>query len=308
MSASTGGHSETALPLRASVSFATIVSVFKPRIALEIMLTALAGVAVTSGSALTWQQLLALSLAVLGAAGAAGAYNQLVERDIDARMLRTRKRPFASGELTASWRWFVLVGLLLAASVMLAQIAINSMAALFVFLGAFTYGVVYTHWLKRRSTLNIVIGGLAGSFAALAGSAAVTPSLTSTAWTFAIALFLWTPPHFWSLALYNKHDYEAAHVPMLPTQVSARATALIVLCHTLLLVALTLLPSMLALGPVYGVCALAGGAYFVATSIRLLRTPTRALALRNFHASLWQLGLLLLGAIANAALQGTLIA
>jgi len=298
--------SPTRLPTAAHLRM--IVSVFKPRIALEIMLTAVAGMAVTQGTTLNAAQLLLVAVAVFLAAAAAGAYNQLSERDIDARMLRTRKRPFVTGEVVASGRWYAGIALLLSVAIGLAVVASNALAALYILLGALTYGVIYTQWLKRRTSLNIVVGGLAGSFAALAGSAAANATLPASAWWFALAVFFWTPPHFWSLALYNKQDYLAASVPMLPTQVSDRVTAAIVLAHTLLLVALTVLPSMLALGPIYSVCAIAGGAYFIKTSVQLALAPTRAAALKNFHASLWQLGLLLLGAIANAIYTGQLLA
>ena len=289
------------------VHFGVLISVFKPRIAVEIMLTALAGMAVTQGVTLSWRQVTVLSLSVLCAAGAAGAYNQLVERDIDARMLRTRRRPFASGELSATPVWFFSIAALLLAAIWLAAVELNLATALYVFLGAFTYGIVYTHLLKRRTTLNIVVGGLAGSFAALAGSAAVTTTLTPAAWCFALALFFWTPPHFWSLALYNKQDYLAANVPMLPTRIGDRATSTIVLAHTLVVTALTLLPPMWMLGSTYVACAAIGGGYFIYTSTRLASAPTRKNALRNFFASLCQLSLLLLGAIANAIVNGTLV-
>ena len=283
-------------------------SVFKPRIALEITLTAIAGAAVTPGPRLGPGELLALALAVFLSAGAAGAYNQVMEQDVDARMARTRQRPFVTGRLAPGPLWLVGIGAMVMLATGIAATALNATAAVQVFLGAFTYGYIYTSWLKRRTWLNIVIGGLAGSFAALAGSAAVDPSLPPAAWAFAAALFFWTPPHFWSLAYYNKRDYERAGIPMLPNLLPDRLTARVILAHTVVLVGLTLLPPLLATGWLYGVCAVIGGALFLRASLRFVRSPTRANGLANFRASLWQLGLLLTGAIGSGIVADWLAA
>lgn len=283
-------------------------SVFKPRIALEITLTAVAGAAVTPGPPLSLGEVLALALAVFLSAAAAGAYNQVSEPDLDSRMLRTRQRPFVTGQLAPGPLWLVVIAGLTAFSVVLAAAVLNTMAAAQVLLGGLTYGYIYTAWLKRRTWLNIVIGGLAGSFAALAGSAAVDPQLPAAAWVFAAALFFWTPPHFWSLAFYNKRDYARAGVPMLPNFMADRPLAIVVLAHTVVLVALTLMPALLVTGWFYTLCAAIGGAYFIWTSAVFVRNPSRSNAMATFHGSLWQLGLLLLGAIASAVLSGHLAA
>ncbi len=283
-------------------------SVFKPRIALEITLTAIAGAAVTPGPHLAFGELLALAAAVFLSAGAAGAYNQVMEQDVDVRMVRTRQRPFVTGRLTPGPLWLVAIAAIVIVAVAIAATALNTMVAIQVFLGAFTYGYVYTSWLKRRTWLNIVIGGLAGSFAALAGSAAVDPALPPAAWVFAAALFFWTPPHFWSLAYYNKRDYERAGIPMLPNILPDRVTALVIFLHTVVLVGLTLAPPLLATGWLYGVCAVIGGMLFLKASFAFVRSPTRANAYSNFHASLWQLGLLLAGAIGSGVVADWLTA
>jgi protoheme IX farnesyltransferase len=283
------------------------VEVFKPRIALEIMFAGIAGVAMARGAALPAAQLLVLSASVFLAAASAGALNHLAERDLDARMSRTRDRPFVTGELTGGSWWLVTIGLLLTIAVVAAGLATNWLAAAFVFLGAFTYGVVYTLWLKRRTWLNIVVGGLAGSFAVLAGAAAVSPQLGPAAWTFAVVLFLWTPPHFWSLAMYYGQDYADAGVPMLPVVYGDRVAARVILAHTVPLVSLALLPVAWGAGGVYVACAVAGGAYFLYRSVMLVREPTQKNAIRNFLASLLQLSLLLVGAIVDGALSGHLV-
>jgi protoheme IX farnesyltransferase len=283
------------------------LQVFKPRIALEIMLAGVAGVAISGGTGLAWWQLAVLAAAIFVAAGSAGALNHLFERDLDARMSRTRARPFVTGALSGGVLWYLLVVALLALAVGAAGFATNWPAAAYVFLGAFTYGVVYTMWLKRRTWLNIVIGGLAGSFAVLAGAAAVDPTPGPAAWTFAVVLFLWTPPHFWSLATYYRQDYADAGVPMLPVVHGDRVAARAILAHTVPLAMLSLLPVVWGAGPFYALCAAAGGGYFIWRAWLLVRSPTPANAIRSFLASLLQLGLLLLGAIVEGAVRGSLV-
>ena len=154
-----------------------VLSLFKLRIGMLIMVTALVGLAITPGPALSAGQVLVLALSVLVASASAGAFNQYVEHEDDRLMARTRGRAFVTGALPHHPAWLALMAALLAGAVGAAWFALNGAAALYVFLGAFFYAVVYTVWLKRRSAWNIVIGGLAGSFAVLAGGAAADPSL-----------------------------------------------------------------------------------------------------------------------------------
>ncbi|MDH3905442.1 MAG: heme o synthase [Gammaproteobacteria bacterium] len=226
-----------------------------------------------------------------------GAFNQLYEGDLDARMQRTQARPFATGRFHADPRWYGGIALALMLALLAAAVSTNWLAALFVFLGAFTYGVVYTVWLKRRTWLNIVIGGLSGSFAVLAGSAAAGAALSPVALILAAVLFLWTPPHFWALAFACKDDYRAAGVPMLPVIVDDATSTLTILAHAIALSALAVVPLWYGMGWLYGVGAIAGGSYFVYACIRLYANPGRANAWRAFAASIVQLGLLMLAAI-----------
>jgi len=212
-------------------------NLFKLRIGIVIAVTALAGAAIQPGPAVPAWQLAVLALAVLVSSAAAGAFNQYYEREFDGRMERTRRRPFVTGALKhhAGWPW--LIALMTALAVAGAWLAVNPAAALYTFLGAFFYAIVYTVWLKRRTWLNIVVGGLAGSFAVLAGAAAVTPALSSEALLLALVLFLWTPPHFWSLAIAFREDYVAAKVPMLPVVVGIDLAARAVFVGAAMLVA-----------------------------------------------------------------------
>ena len=274
---------------------------FKLRIGIVISFTALAGVAVTPGLLSGWKIVL-LGLAVLISSASAGAFNQFVERDIDVLMARTRKRPFVTGTLQHGPFWLCVILVMLAGSVAAAAAALNAVSALFVFLGAFFYAVVYTVWLKRRTWMNIVIGGLAGSFAVLAGAAAVNPQLGAQAWILAAILFLWTPPHFWSLAIAYHKDYDAAKVPMLPVVVGDERAARVIFGSTVLLVATSLLPVFYGMGWIYFLGAASGGAYFLVKSVQLMRMPNRATAMSCFHASLMQLSLLLTAAMIDASL------
>jgi heme o synthase len=278
----------------------------KLRIGLEIALAAVAGAAVVPGAPGSGTRVALVTLAVLLSACAAGAYNQYAEADIDALMKRTRGRPFVTGEFRADWRWPSLIAVTLVVAVALAAWAANLMAATWVLLGALTYGVIYTVWLKRRTWLNIVVGGFAGTFAFLAGAAAVDPRPSPEAALLGIALFFWTPPHFWSLALYHKADYAAARVPMLPVLLPDRATAVVIAAHVLIVAAASIAAAFIGLGPVFLGAALLGSAWFIATAVRLVLRPERGRALSCFRASLVQLTLLLVGAIVDGVAAGRL--
>jgi heme o synthase len=280
----------------------TSISLLKLRIEVAIAASALTGMAATSGAMPAWWQVGGLALAVLGASGAAGAFNHYYERDIDCLMQRTRGRPFATGMFKAGPWWLVGFLTLLVASLALAAVSGGTLATVFVFLGAFTYGIVYTVWLKRYSVWNIVVGGLAGSFAVLAGAAAVDPSPQLFPVVLAVVLFLWTPPHFWSLAAAKGEDYAKAGVPMLPIVAPTHAWTLAILTHTVALAIITLIPLLYGAGVFYGLGAGAGALIFVWKSVVLYLTPNKKTAMSNFFASLLQLSLLIAGVLLDAAL------
>jgi len=283
---------------------AQLWSVFKLRIGLAIMLCALGGLAVTPGPAVAGWKIAVLALAVLLSAASAGAFNQYVERHLDARMARTRNRPFVTGAFKAGPLWLGAILSILALAVAMAAWTFNVAVALHVFLGAFTYGVVYTIWLKNRTWLNIVLGGLAGSFAVLAGASAVDPNLSAAPIVLAVVLFLWTPPHFWSLATALHKEYAAAGVPMLPVVVGDAMAAKVILAHTVALVLLSFVPAALGMGWIYLAGAATGGCYFVLKSVNLAKNPGPRAAMVNFFASLVQLSLLLFAAIIDRAVLG----
>jgi protoheme IX farnesyltransferase len=277
---------------------------FKLRIGLVIGFTAVAGLAVTPGRVMAGWEVMLLMLAVTLASAAAGAFNQYYERDVDARMRRTSRRAFVTGRLHASTAWLATIVVIGACGVLLAGLVFNAAAAAYTFLGAFTYGVVYTVWLKRRTSWNIVVGGLAGSFAVLAGAAAVTPDVAAPLpLAFAFILFLWTPPHFWSLAIACRDDYAAAGIPMLPVVTGDARAARVVFGSACMLVAASLVPALLGMGILYLASAVFAGAWLLARTRALALAPDRRRAMASFHASLVQLTVVLVAAIVDVSLH-----
>lgn len=284
--------------------FAQIVDIFKLRIGVLMALTAIAGFAVTPGRELGSLQILLLALVVLGASASAGAFNQFAEADLDALMPRTKKRPFVTGAVSHGKHWYGIIGALLLLSVGVSAWVFNLAVAFHVFMGAFFYGVIYTLWLKRRTSLNIVIGGAAGSFAVLAGASAADPSLNGASILLAMVLFLWTPPHFWALAIALHDDYAKAGVPMLPVVKGDAAAAKAILVSTIVLLVVSLLPGLYGMGWFYLTGALIGGLFFVYKSVLLVMAPSRKTAMGSFLASLVQLTLILVTAMVDAQIVG----
>ena len=173
--------------------FKLIVNLFKVRISLTITLCAVSGVFIMPNNLLNWFEIFILALSTFLASAGSSAFNQYFERDLDALMPRTSERPFVTGKLRPKTIWPIIFGSIICAGLMLSFFILNPFSAFYNFLGALFYGGIYTIWLKRKSIWNIVIGGLAGSFATLAGSAAVSPLLSPEAIILSVILFLWTP-------------------------------------------------------------------------------------------------------------------
>jgi len=296
-------HATALAATRHPAHWRTVLGVFKLRISVLIMATALGGLFIVPQGSVAPLQALVLALSVLLASASAGAFNQFVEADSDRLMARTRHRAFASGALPRSFGWLLAIVTLLALAVSMAAWFVNLTAAGFVLLGALTYAGVYTLGLKRRTPWNIVIGGLAGSFAVLAGAAAVNPQVGPLALLLATVLFLWTPPHFWSLAIANQAQYAAAGVPMLPVVVGTARAARIVHGSTIALVAVSLLPVFFGAGWIVFAGALAGGVHFLRKTHALARQPSRQTAMAAFFASMVQLSALLAAVVIDAALR-----
>src|SRR3990170_4131082 len=284
---------------------AAYVESLKLRVGTFIGMAAVLGYVGTAPGGLSPAALGVLFVVTGMAAGGAGALNHFLDRDLDALMPRTAKRPLPSGRI-GGWN-VVAFGLgMVALALSVALWRLNRLVALHVFLGAFTYVVVYTIWLKRRSWLNVVIGGLAGSFAVMAGGALARPELCLPPVLFAAVLFFWSPSHFWSLAIAYRKDYVNAGIPMLPAVRGEVQTARSILINTAGLLVSSLLPFGLGLlGWTYVlVGVLPGGAHLLARNLQLQARPTdRRLALANFHASNLFLLLLFLGVVLDAVVR-----
>jgi heme o synthase len=226
------------------------------------------------------------------AAGGAGAINHFIERDIDARMSRTSRRPLPSGRVAPRHAlWFGIA--LGALSFALLAVAVNMTAAWLALAGLLGYVFVYTLWLKPRTTQNIVIGGAAGAVPPLVGWAAATGGLDPSAFYLFAIVFYWTPPHFWALSLLIKDEYARTGIPMLPVVDGEAETRRQILLYGWLLLAITALPLAGGLfGSLYAASALVLGAVFIALCLRLHRRADRRSALILFHYSLLYLALL----------------
>lgn len=280
--------------VRAGLRLGDYITLLKPKI---IILMAIYGVicALLAGGGTVGAWPLALfTLSALMAAGAAACINHLFEQDIDRKMSRTQDRPVAAGRVSprqAAW----LAGILLAVGLPLAWAGLNWQVALQLGLGAAVYGGIYTMFLKRRTPWNIVIGGLAGSHMALAGWAVADPVPGPAAWLMAAFVFLWTPAHFWGLAIARDADYRRAGIPMLPQVAGVKRTALSMLGYAAVSWAVSVaLVVWSPLGWVYGVLAFGLGLGFTAACYHLWRTPTAEVGWRVFKWSGMYLGLVLL--------------
>ncbi len=281
---------------------AAYVESLKLRVGTFIGMAAVLGYVGTAPGGLSPASLGLLFVVTVMAAGGAGALNHFLDRDLDALMPRTAKRPLPSGRIRG-WN-VVALGLgMVALAVSVALWRLNRLVALHLFLGAFTYVVVYTIWLKRRSWLNVVIGGLAGSFAVMAGGALARPELCLPPVLFATVLFFWSPSHFWSLAIAYKQEYAGARIPMLPSVKGEAHAACSILFNTVALLAASVLPFILGLaGWTYVlVGVLPGGTNLLRRNFLLVDAPKdRKLAMANFHASNLFLLLLFVGVVADA--------
>src|SRR5215475_13566933 len=247
------------------------VESLKLRIGVFIGMAAVLGYVGTTPETVSPGALLLLFAVVLAAAAGSGALNHYLDRDLDALMRRTARRPLPSGRI-AHPRHVVALGVgLITMAVAAATWALHPLVALHVFLGAFTYVVVYTVWLKRRSYLNVVVGGLAGSFAVLAGGSAARPELCLPPVLFALVLFFWSPSHFWSLAIAYKQDYAVARIPMLPVVKGEAGAVRGILWNTVGLLGASVLPFVLGIlgWPYLTLGVVAGGSPLVLRQLQL---------------------------------------
>ena len=267
------------------------VALTKPRI-IELLLVTTVPTMVVAANGIPGLWLIVATL--IGgtlAAGGANAFNMVLDRDIDAIMERTKRRPLVTGVMTPRAATIFAVALELASFTALA-LWVNMLSAYLAMAATAFYVVVYTYWLKRRSKQNIVIGGAAGAVPVLIGWAAVTNSLSWTPVLLFLVIFIWTPPHFWALAVRYRDDYEAANVPMMPVVASLRRTTLEILIYSVVMWAVTVLVGPVAhLGWIYAITALVLGGLFTFYALRLYRHALNdradvGEAMRLFHFSI----------------------
>jgi protoheme IX farnesyltransferase len=283
-----------AVPRRLSIGarVGAYVALTKPRIIELLLITTLPTMVVAERGIPPVSLMAATLVGGALAAGGANAINMVVDRDIDRIMHRTRNRPLVTGAVTPRAALTFALVLEVAAFVEL-WLAVNLLSAALAVSATLFYVFVYTLWLKRTSSQNIVIGGAAGAVPVLVGWAAVTGGLSWTPLVLFAVIFVWTPPHFWALAVKYREDYQAANVPMLPTVATARRTGRSIFLYTVLLVAVTLvLAPVASLGAVYVAAAVALGAVFLVLAARLWRDPTPGRAMRLFSYSITYLTLL----------------
>lgn len=268
----------------------------KPRVVLLMLFTALVGELAASPQALPLRALFWGNLGIALCAAGAAAINHIVDRKIDARMSRTARRPLPNGELgTAEALGFALL-LCLVGFVEL-YVAVNPLTAWLTLAALLGYAVIYTGFLKRATSQNIVIGGLAGAAPPLLGWTAVTGHIDVLPLQMVAIIFVWTPPHFWPLALHKKRDYAEVGIPMLPITHGDRYTRWQILFYTVLLIVVSILPALSGLtGALYLFSALGLGAWFMWHAVKVLRRTTPKAPMQMFTFSITYL-LLLFGAL-----------
>jgi heme o synthase len=264
----------------------------KPKVVLLIAFTALVGMLLSSNGIVPWQPLLFGLIGIALAAASGAVINHVIDQRIDAMMDRTSWRPIPSGHMDSSHA--MSFALLLGGSAMgLLYFLVNPLTALLTFFALIGYAVVYTRYLKRNTPQNIVWGGLAGAAPPLLGWSAVTGEVTVEAFLLLLIIFVWTPPHFWPLAIHRRDDYAKAKVPMLPVTHGIDFTKQQVLIYTVMLLAVSLLPFAIHMsGYLYLAGALLLGVGFIMHAVKLLRSEGRAHAMKTFGFSILYLSLL----------------
>ncbi|MGY3041256.1 protoheme IX farnesyltransferase [Rhodanobacter sp. TND4EL1] len=266
--------------------FREYLQLTKPRIVALLVFCAVIGMFLAVPGMPPWRALVFGTLGIWLASSSAAAFNQLIDQRIDKVMVRTANRPLATGHLNVR-QVFVFALSLGILSMVVLVLLVNTLTAVLTFAGLIGYAVIYTAFLKRASPQNIVIGGLAGAIPPVLGWTAVTGALHPYALQLCLIIFVWTPPHFWALAIFRRDDYSRAQVPMLPVTHGVVFTRWHILFYTVLLVLVTLLPALTGMsGMVYlGGAAVLGGA-FLYYAVRLLNPPDELYSMKVFNYSI----------------------
>lgn len=288
---------------RRRLGFKEIVEVSKPRIIVLLVITAVTSMYAASklvGPELDNLGLLHIIVAGSLASAGSSALNHYYDRDIDPKMKRTSQRPIPSGRISASK--VLIYGLAVSCiSVIYGYFMLNAVSAFFIALGIFSYVIIYTAWLKRLNSSNIVIGGIAGSAAAWAGWSAATGSMDLLGFLIGFLVFVWTPSHFWCLAMKIKDEYAQAEVPMLPVIIGMQKTSKYILANTLILLPYSLMISAFGMGLVYTVIAAASGGLMLAYHYKLTKNPTSEFAWKAYKVTAPYLTIIFVAVALDAA-------
>jgi protoheme IX farnesyltransferase len=288
---------------RVRLGFKEIAEISKPRIIVLLVITAVTSMYAASklvGPELDNLSLLHIIVAGTLASAGSSALNHYYDRDIDTKMTRTSKRPIPSGKMSASQ--VLIYGLVVSCiSVIYGYFALNPLTAFFIALGIFVYVIIYTAWLKRLNSSNIVIGGIAGSAAAWAGWSAATGSMDLLGFLIGFLVFVWTPSHFWCLAMKIKDEYAKAEVPMLPVVIGMQKTSKYILANTLILLPYSLMLSAFGMGLIYTIIAAASGGLMLAYHFKLTKNPTSEFAWKAYKVTAPYLTIIFVAVALDAA-------
>jgi len=288
---------------RVRLGFNEIAEISKPRIIVLLVITAVTSMYAASklvGPELDNLSLLHIIVAGTLASAGSSALNHYYDRDIDTKMTRTSKRPIPSGRMSASQ--VLIYGLVVSCiSVIYGYFALNPLSAFFIALGIFVYVIIYTAWLKRLNSSNIVIGGIAGSAAAWAGWSAATGSMDLLGFLIGFLVFVWTPSHFWCLAMKIKDEYAKAEVPMLPVVIGMQKTSKYILANTLILLPYSLMISAFGMGLIYTIIAAASGGLMLAYHYKLTKNPTSDFAWKAYKVTAPYLTIIFVAVALDAA-------
>ncbi len=273
----------------AQASWRDYLELTKPKVVLLMLITSLVGMFLATRAGVPWTVLLFGNLGIALCAGAAAAVNHVVDRQIDAVMARTHKRPLAEGRVSpaAALTFAFVLGV---AGLALLLAFTNALAAWLTLASLIGYAVIYTGFLKRATPQNIVIGGLAGAAPPLLGWVAVTGQVGAEPLLLVLIIFAWTPPHFWALAIHRKAEYAKVNIPMLPVTHGVHYTKVHILLYTAVLLAVSFMPFAIHMsGPLYLAAAALLGARFLYWAIALYRDSRPHAAIKTFKFSIWYL-------------------
>jgi len=292
---------------RMRLGFKEIVEISKPRIVVLLVITAVTSMYAASklvDGAPDLDYLFYLHIIVAGALASAGssALNHYYDKDIDPKMTRTSTRPIPSGRMAASH--VLIYGVVVSCiSVIYGYFALNAVSAFFIAVGIFSYVIIYTVWLKRKNSSNIVIGGIAGSAAAWAGWSAATGSMDLLGFLVGFLVFVWTPSHFWCLAMKLKDEYAQAKIPMLPVVIGMQRTSKYILGNTIILIPFSLILSFIpdGMGVVYTVIAIISGTLMLVYHYKLTKNPTSEFAWKAYKVTAPYLTIIFVAVALDAA-------